>query len=274
MTTYSPLRTSVLVLIVSGCVVSTVWAAEEKPLKARRKPATTQAATRPAGIDKGTPAEIEASDNLSGVAEVMESLSAAQKLKMDEIVERVQKRYGKTPDREKVVEAKRELYESVVAILNEEQKARVEIERLRWKDRRRQMEVFTRLLQIGSELLLTRLDKGNYPKDLGTLFLASDSLRPQDFIDPTDDATVPPDFWNKGAAGQAAWINSNTNLVYLAANFKGPVADHIVLLHERFDNPSAKAIFDGGGIEILFGNGTVKHFAAKQAAKVIADGKR
>jgi prepilin-type processing-associated H-X9-DG protein len=113
---------------------------------------------------------------------------------------------------------------------------------------------------IGQAILLYSNDnKGNYPPDLGTLIKTED-ITAQTFACPSSGTTVP---GNMTPDEAAAWVNSNSDYVYIGANLKQGADASIVVLYEK-DGDHA-----GDGMNVLFADGHVEFVPLDAAHQLI-----
>src|ERR1041385_399201 len=73
--------------------------------------------------------------------------------------------------------------------------------------------------QIGQAMLLySNENKAKYPPDLGTLVKTED-ISIEVFTCPSSDTAIPPDIRSGALDKQAAWVNGNSDYVYLGKGF-------------------------------------------------------
>lgn len=119
-----------------------------------------------------------------------------------------------------------------------------------------------RLKNIGIVALTYANGHGDQlPPDLGTL--VSSTVSPQFFLAGDSKTQVPPDLTAQDLAKQAAWVNANTDFVYLGAGKQSSklTGSYVV----------AYAKTGGDKQSFLMGDGSVQTFNADQSAKIIAE---
>ncbi len=117
------------------------------------------------------------------------------------------------------------------------------------KERANRVKCMSNLRQIGMGVMLYQNDNRRFPPDLGTMALATD-LSPQVFICPAGGKSAPGNWGNMKEAERIAWINQNSDYVYLGGNANNP-AD-VILAHEKL------GAHGGEGINILYNDGHVE----------------
>lgn len=129
--------------------------------------------------------------------------------------------------------------------------------------------------QIGLAMMLySNENKGNYPPDLGTLFLTED-VAPNVFVCPTskDNLAVPPSpapgtpDYEKWRNDVAAVINRDSDYVYLGKGKNATAGADVIVLHEK---PNAH---NGLGMNLLFGDGHVEFMRMQDALQMIENQK-
>lgn len=111
------------------------------------------------------------------------------------------------------------------------------------------------LRQIGQGCFMYANDNHQqFPPDLGTLVTA-ESMTPRTFVCPSGPA-------NPASATSAAWVNKNSDYVYLGAGRTTTMGPSEVLVYE---NP----VDHHEGMEILFGDGSVQWFKLTDAQSLI-----
>jgi len=106
-------------------------------------------------------------------------------------------------------------------------------------------------------------NQDRFPPDLGTLYQ-------QDMISPKkvlrgDSSTVPPDTSAMTKDEVAAWINANTDFVYLADRASATTAADEVIAYERIGDERRE------GINVLYGDGHVEFHPIDEAKQLLQD---
>ena len=114
-----------------------------------------------------------------------------------------------------------------------------------------QMRSVSNLRQIGMCILLfSNENKGKYPDDLGEL-LKSQDVGMEVFVSPRTETALPGNRVGMDAAAQAAWVNENSDYVYLGKGMTQGVNPETVVAYENSDRVE-------DGINLLFGDGHVE----------------
>lgn len=114
------------------------------------------------------------------------------------------------------------------------------------------------LRQVGLAMMVyANTHQGAFPKSLGELVLTGD-LPAEACLDPAKGRAVPA----LDREGLAAWVDQNTDYVYLGAGKKDPAGATTVLVHEKIRPDSVQ-------VQILFGDGHVEWLPVDRARQVI-----
>jgi prepilin-type processing-associated H-X9-DG protein len=119
------------------------------------------------------------------------------------------------------------------------------------------------LRQIGQGIMLYANDHaGKYPPDLGTVHV-DDDVELRVFISPASNKSIPVDVQVAKPENRTAWINANTDYVYLGANMKSTDPADMVLAYEK---PNVQR---GQGMNVLYNDGHVEWMTVPAAMQVI-----
>ncbi|HEY1684195.1 MAG TPA: sigma factor-like helix-turn-helix DNA-binding protein [Tepidisphaeraceae bacterium] len=111
----------------------------------------------------------------------------------------------------------------------------------------------TNMTEINRAIVIYCKDHhGKYPSDLGTLFLA-EQVNPRAFLCPSSTTHMPTDFANKSDEDQAAWINKNSDYIYIGKGLTTADSPDRTVLYDKEpdqDHKAANALFRDGHIDI------------------------
>jgi prepilin-type processing-associated H-X9-DG protein len=119
------------------------------------------------------------------------------------------------------------------------------------------------LRQIGQGCVMYANDhKGAYPPDLGAI-IKNYEIPLDSFVCPTRGTPVPPEIFSATDDKKAAWVNENTDYVYLGKGMNNTATPDTVVCYEKRDNHG------GDGMNILFGDGHIEFLRMPDAKKMI-----
>jgi prepilin-type processing-associated H-X9-DG protein len=122
------------------------------------------------------------------------------------------------------------------------------------------------LRQIGMGCILyANENNGKMPPDLGTILKTQDLVL-QVFVSPMGNNPVPANLGQMTPDRQAAWVNSNSDYVYMARGKTNAIPADQVVAYEKLQNSR------GQGTNMLFGDGHVEWVPMAQAQQLIEGG--
>jgi prepilin-type processing-associated H-X9-DG protein len=120
------------------------------------------------------------------------------------------------------------------------------------------------LRQIGQGCMLyANENNGKYPPDLGTL-LKTEDLTVDAFVSPESGTKLPPELSGQKSDEQAAWVNQNSDYVYLGAGKNNATPADSIIAYEKLH------LRGGQGVNILFGDGHVDFEPGSEAQRLLA----
>jgi hypothetical protein len=149
------------------------------------------------------------------------------------------------------------------AILTPEQQTKLDARLQAARQRAMAMHSAARLRQIGMAAIMHAMDRrGELPADLGSLSQVAEA---QTFFAGNSPTTVPADMPKRDAKEQAAWVNQNTDFVWLGAG--KTLAKQPATFVLAYIKPE-RATF---GNSFLLADGSVHTLSVEVSAKVVAD---
>jgi prepilin-type processing-associated H-X9-DG protein len=117
--------------------------------------------------------------------------------------------------------------------------------------------------QIGQAMLLySNEHRGKYPDDLGILIKTED-ISIDVFTCPSSGTSIPPNIRNGSMAQKMAWVNEQSDYVYLGKGKTNTTSPETVTVYEKLTDHG------NDGINMLFGDGHVEFQMLKGAKDLL-----